>query len=94
MWSSAYSRLRRHSYAIRDCTQAIVLQPTNAEAYYLRGLARIELNEVDLAITDLEEARRLEPTRADDVAAVINKAVKLDSPQPKSAVTSRSESER
>ena len=50
-----------HDYesAIADCTQAISVDPSHAEAFNNRGLAHMELGDLDRAIKDLDQALRL-----------------------------------
>ena len=45
-------------------TEAIRLDPVNAMAHYHRGLAHGELDELELALTDLDESIRLDPDHA------------------------------
>jgi tetratricopeptide (TPR) repeat protein len=50
--------------AISDLTQAVTLDPTNAHAYYTRGLARVMDGRRDLAAADFARAAKLEPDDA------------------------------
>lgn len=51
-----YQLLGKHKEAISDCNEAIRLEPKNAEAFFVRGCARLEMGEHDAAIADLSEA--------------------------------------
>ena len=48
-----------------DNSEAIRLNPKNADAYNYRGCAWVEKGELDKAITDFNEAIRLDPKDAD-----------------------------
>jgi tetratricopeptide (TPR) repeat protein len=50
--------------AIPVLDQAIALDPTQADAYYYRGLCYANLNQLKPALADLDEAVRLAPTDA------------------------------
>ena len=60
------------SKEIEDYTEAIRLNPDDAEAYYNRGLAYYEQGNLDKAIADYDEAIRLNP---DDAQAYYNRAI-------------------
>ncbi|MEO1391120.1 MAG: tetratricopeptide repeat protein [Cyanobacteria bacterium J06634_6] len=47
--------------ASRELSRAITLEPENADAYYLRGNALLNLQVFDLALADFDEAIRLDP---------------------------------
>jgi tetratricopeptide (TPR) repeat protein len=50
--------------AIRDCTEAIKIDPKYALAYSIRGFAKYEQKKYDEAVNDLTEAIRLNPRDA------------------------------
>ena len=52
-----------HDQAIADCTEAIRLDPKNADAYYNRGNSYARKGEYDKAIADCTEAIRLNQTQ-------------------------------
>ena len=54
---------------IAEFTEAIRLDPTYAEAYYRRGLAYDDMEKVDKAEADFDEAIRLSPDAAGEVPA-------------------------
>jgi len=60
------AQLRNNQYveALQTLTEAIRLDPTDADFYYQRGVAYCRLNDYPHAVTDLKEAIRLEPTDA------------------------------
>ena len=47
---------------IVDCTKVIELDPTDAEAYFYRGMAYRELGEDKKAIADYNQVNQLNPT--------------------------------
>jgi hypothetical protein len=49
----------QYEQAIRDLTGALEIDPTYAEAYYLRGCAYLGMQVYDMAITDMEKATAL-----------------------------------
>jgi tetratricopeptide (TPR) repeat protein len=51
--------------AIADYTEALRLNPTDATAYYIRGVIYADKGEYDRAIADYTEAIRLNPDYAD-----------------------------
>lgn len=56
--------LNEYDKAIKDCTEAIKLQPKDASVYVSRGLARSCKREYERAIEDYAEAVRLDPKNA------------------------------
>lgn len=60
----AWDRKGNHDQAIRDYSEAILLDPSHAFAYYLRGRTRSEKGELTDAIADLNEAIRLDSRNA------------------------------
>jgi tetratricopeptide (TPR) repeat protein len=50
--------------ALRDCDQAIQLEPASARLYSLRGTTRCELKQPEKAIADHNKAIKLDPTKA------------------------------
>jgi tetratricopeptide (TPR) repeat protein len=67
----ALVRLRLGDYdkAIRDCSDALQLQPSNATARYLRGIAEARKNQAAESAADLAEANRLAPKTAERFAS-------------------------
>jgi len=59
-----YHEKKEYDLAIKEFTEAIRLDPTNALAYFKRGNVYIDKNEYDLAIKDYSEAIRLDPNLA------------------------------
>ena len=59
-----YHEKKEYDLAIKEFTEAIRLDPTNALAYFKRGNVYIDKNEYDLAIKDYSEAIRLNPNLA------------------------------
>ncbi|MEI6315088.1 MAG: tetratricopeptide repeat protein, partial [Syntrophus sp. (in: bacteria)] len=51
--------------AIILCSQALQIQPENTDAYWSRGIAYEELNDIDHAVADFRQAIRLAPGFAD-----------------------------
>ena len=51
----------RYEEAVGDFDRAIALDPGDAESYYERGMARMELGQYPQAIEDLGQAARLDP---------------------------------
>ena len=72
-YSGAY-KLRGHARyfqedykgAVEDFTKAIVFEPEHEEAYYYRGLAKIELGKPESACSDLSKAAELGLDIADE----------------------------
>jgi Flp pilus assembly protein TadD, contains TPR repeats len=56
----SYQRLESFEKAIDDFSQAIRLDPNNANAYYNRGCCYDSIKELDLAICDYSVALELE----------------------------------
>ena len=52
---------REHDLAIKDFSQAILLEPNNAQFYNNRGGVYTDKGEYDLAITDFSHAILLDP---------------------------------
>jgi tetratricopeptide (TPR) repeat protein len=63
-----YAEKKEYDKAVREFTEAIRLDPKNAEAYHERGRAYVELKEYDKAISDFTEAIRIEPDAGSYVA--------------------------
>ena len=55
--------------AIMDISEAIRLDPKNADAFYSRGLVLHRKNEFDKAIADFTEVIRLDPKNVDAISA-------------------------
>ena len=51
--------------ALQDYTEAIRLEPDNADAFLNRGIARADKGDVDGALQDYTEAIRLKPDDAE-----------------------------
>jgi tetratricopeptide (TPR) repeat protein len=49
---------------IAECTEAIRIDPREAQAYFVRSTAWLQMNQLDRALSDLTEAIRLEPRAA------------------------------
>ena len=64
--------------AIADFTDAIRLDPNDADAYYARGLAFSTNGDRDHAVADLSEAVQLRPYSTQMIAAL--KQLKPDAP--------------
>lgn len=45
----------------KDCTDAIILDPSYVKAYMRRGTARKKLNKLEPALEDFKQVVRLEP---------------------------------
>jgi tetratricopeptide (TPR) repeat protein len=60
-----YVEKNEYDKAIREFTEAIRLDPTNADAYQQRGLVYDHKKEYDKAISDFTDAFRLEKVEAD-----------------------------
>jgi tetratricopeptide (TPR) repeat protein len=58
-------KLKKYNQAIEDFSQAIKLDPNNAEYYYKRGVTYGNLNQHQKAIEDFNEAIRLNPKYAE-----------------------------
>jgi tetratricopeptide (TPR) repeat protein len=63
-----YAEKKEYDKAVREFTEAIRLDPKNAEAYHERGRAYFEMKEYDKAISDFTEAIRIEPDAGSYVA--------------------------
>jgi len=61
----ANTKLERYNQAIEDFSQAIRLDPKNAQYYYKRGITYGNLNQHQRAIEDFNEAIRLNPKYAE-----------------------------
>jgi len=59
-----YIALERYDEAIADINFSIKLDPAYDEAFYQRGLVRQQLNELDLACQDWQQAKTLGSTKA------------------------------
>ena len=63
---------------ILECNQIIQSQKVNFEALFNRGKAYIHLQEnLDLAISDLKQALKLNQTKDDEIRPLISKALQL-----------------
>ncbi|QYX30608.1 serine protease [Sphaerospermopsis torques-reginae] len=60
----AYSELKEYKQAIDDYTQAIKIDPENAEYYKNRGLAYFQLKDYKQAINDYTQAIKIDPKDA------------------------------
>jgi len=58
-------RLQRPRHAVRDCDEALKLNPDSAKALRIRGLAKKEMGEYEGALRDLSEAQTID--YSDDV---------------------------
>ncbi len=67
-----YAGRGEYSKTIADCTEAILLDPNCALAYYWRGLACMRKNDLDTAVTDFTKAIQLKPAYSE---AYFNRAV-------------------
>ncbi len=56
--------LRRANQAISDYTQAIAINPNDANAYYMRGISRRDLKDYQGAISDYSKAIEIYPEDA------------------------------
>ncbi len=56
--------LRRANQAITDYTQAIAINPNDANAYYMRGISRRDLKDYQGAISDYSKAIEIYPEDA------------------------------
>ena len=56
--------LRRANQAISDYTQAIAINPNDANAYYSRGISRRDLKDYQGAISDYSKAIEINPQYA------------------------------
>ena len=61
----ANTKLKKYNQAIEDFSQAIDLDPNNAEYYYKRGITYGNLDQDQRAIEDFNEAIRLNPKYAE-----------------------------
>ncbi len=57
---------QKYTEAISDFSTILVLNPTNAEVYYLRGLSEIAIGLNDSAFSDLNKSKKLGFEKADD----------------------------
>jgi tetratricopeptide (TPR) repeat protein len=64
-----YAKKGQYDKAIREFSEAIRLDPKNADAYHQRGLAYDQQKEYDKAISDFTEAFRLEAGESDHLLA-------------------------
>ena len=48
--------------AIADCTQAIAIEPGNAEAYAQRGEAKCQKRDIKNCVADFDQAMRIDPS--------------------------------
>ena len=55
--ASAYSQLCRYEDAVRDCDSILSKHKKHCQALALRGLARVHLNQRDLAFEDFNQAK-------------------------------------
>jgi len=65
----AYHDLGEDEQAIRDCNEALAIDPNSENAFFIRGAARQQLADFSNAIKDYSDALRLDPSRADAVFA-------------------------
>ena len=56
-----YAALGRHARAVEDFTEALRLNPKNAEAYKVRGLSFRALGQAERAAADFARAKELDP---------------------------------
>jgi tetratricopeptide (TPR) repeat protein len=61
-----YGKKGEHAKAIADFTEAIRLDPKNADVYTKRGSCQVAKGEYGKAIADFTEAIRLDPKNADN----------------------------
>ena len=71
----AYEDKGKPDLAVKDCTAAIALNPTDAVAYNDRGVAYEKTGNVDGALADYSKAIELDPSYRD---AFANRAVLYD----------------
>jgi Flp pilus assembly protein TadD len=67
--------------ALSEVATALAIDPANAVAFGVRGLALIHLNLIDDAIAAMRESARLDPTSAltfNNLAAALNRAGRLE----------------
>jgi tetratricopeptide (TPR) repeat protein len=64
-----FAKEGQYDKAIREFTEAIRLDPKNADAYHQRGLAYDQTKDYDKAISDFTEAVRLEAGESDHLRA-------------------------
>jgi len=64
MRAVAYDHLKKHELAIKDCSTAIDIDPSNALAYGNRGISKRLLGDTRLALADYNKSIRLDPTVA------------------------------
>jgi len=65
----AYHDLGEDEQAIRDCNEALAIDPKSENALFVRGAARQHLADYSGAISDYSDALRLDPSRADALFA-------------------------
>jgi len=58
-------KLQDNKAAIENCNKALDIDNANLKALYRRALAKIELKDYDLALTDLKRAQELDPSNAE-----------------------------
>jgi tetratricopeptide (TPR) repeat protein len=63
--ANCYREIRSYTQAIFNAGIAIRLDPNNADAYFLRGIAYLKNDEYNKAVRDLTEAIQLRPRWAD-----------------------------
>jgi type IV pilus assembly protein PilF len=63
--ASAYFQQGQTRVALDEIKQAIAINPTYADAYNLRGLVYLRLNDMPLAVESFERALKLNPRDAD-----------------------------
>ena len=51
--------MKNHEAAIKDFDHAIILHPEYPEIYFFQGLSRLEMKDLNTAISDFEKALEL-----------------------------------
>ena len=59
--SICHLRLKSYKYAVETATKVLALDSNNGKALYRRGVARVELGDIDEAWLDLTKAKEYEP---------------------------------